>query len=265
MRDWTRICGCLLAMLLGLQTQAQDTADAASGDAEIDADALSVLESMADYLVAAETFAYRAEYAFDVVQDSGVKVEFGASRKTLVSRPDRLHVESQRRDGLRATVVFDGEHIWAYAPEQNVYAQTEQVGDLDTAIQFAVAELRMKAPMADLLSPDLHEILTKQLTRAYYLGETVLVGVDCHHLLLSNGYADFQMWIRTGDKPLPQRIVITYREETGQPQFRAQFLEWDFAPTVTADKFRFEPPDGAERVRFYVPAAATDLDQENAS
>ena len=45
-------------------------------------------------------------------------------------------------------VAFDGDTIWAFAPEHNVYAKTEQIGDLDDAIDFAVSELRMKAPMS---------------------------------------------------------------------------------------------------------------------
>jgi len=261
MKYRSRIAACLLSTAMALSVQAQDAPDEAVEDPDIDPEALSVLKDMADYLVSAKEFVYRSEYGFDVVQDSGVKVEFGASRKILVSRPNRLRVESQRRDGLRGTVIFDGDHMWAYAPDHNVYAKTEQDGDLEAAVDFAVTELRMKAPLSDLISPDLYEDVTAELIRAYYLGETVLAGVESHHLLMSNDYADFQMWVRTGEKPVLQRIVITYREETGQPQFRAHFLEWDFSPADMAGKFEFEPPDGAEQVRFYISAPATDLDQ----
>ena len=217
-RNW--IVAYLLSTAMALAAQAQTATDETAENPDIDPEALSVLKEMADYLVSAKEFAYRAEYGYDVVQDSGVKVEFGASRKILVSRPDRLRMESTRRDGLEGTIVFDGEHMWAYTPEHNVYAKTEQDGDLDAAIDFAVTELRMKAPMSDLVSPKLYETVMAELTRAYYLGETVLAGIDCSHLLMSNDYADFQLWVRTGDEPVLQRIVITYREETGQPQFR---------------------------------------------
>jgi hypothetical protein len=166
---------------------------------------------------------------------------------------------------LQSVVIFDGASIWAYAPEMNVYAQADQPGDLDEAIDFAAAQLRMKAPMAELVSPDLYANLEKQLTQALYLGETVLAGVPSEHLLLSNDYADFQIWIATGEQPTPQRVVITYREEVGEPQFRAQFLEWDMSPAATAGKFDFQPGEDAERVRFYIPAPATDLDKGDAS
>ena len=234
-------------------------------EGEFDTDAMAALKDMAEYLGSADIFAFHAEYSFDVVQDSGAKVEFGATRHTLVSRPNKMRVESQRRDGLESVVIFDGDNIWAHAPELNVYARADQPGDLDEAIDFAAAELRMKAPMAELVSPDLYANLEEQLTRALYLGETVVAGVPSEHLLLSNDYVDFQIWIASGEQPSPQRVVITYREETGEPQFRAQFLEWDMSPKETADKFEFRPADDAERVRFYIPAPATDLDKEDAS
>lgn len=252
-------------MLTAIGIHAETPGSAADNKGEFDTEAMTALKDMADYLVSADVFSFRAEYSFDVVQDSGVKVEFGATRHTLVSRPNKLRVDSRRRDGLESVVIFDGKNIWAYAPELNVYAQTDQPGDLDEAIDFAAAELRMKTPMAELVSPDLYATLEEQLTQALYLGETVVAGVPSEHLLLSNDYADFQIWIATGEQPAPQRVVITYREEVGEPQFRAQFLQWDMAPGDTAGKFEFQPADGAERVRFYISAPATDLDKGDAS
>ena len=108
--------------------------------------------------------------------------------------------------------------------------------------------------MADLLEPDLYERVTTELTGALDLGEKVVSGVVCDHLLMSNDYADFQLWITTGDRPVLKRIVITYKEEPGEPQYRAQFRDWDMAPENVRARLDFRPPDGAERIRFYVPA-----------
>lgn len=268
-----RILICLL--LLGAVSPAQaetavdeaadEVLDEAADAAAIEPEALEVFRGMADFLASADEFAFHTESAYDVLQSSGVTVEFGASRKTLVSRPNKLRIESQRRDGMRGVLVFDGDSIWAFEPDQNVYARTEQVGDLDEAIDFAVAELRIKAPLADIVSPDLYEIVTSRLTGAIYLGETVLAGVACDHLLMSNDYVDYQLWITTGDQPLLQRIVITYREEPGQPQYRARVVKWDMSPKDGKARLQFEPPDGAERIRFYVPAPAGTQDEEDRS
>ena len=101
----------LLLALLGLATQVAWAQEDETASTELEPEALAVLKSMADYLGAAETFSYSSVSGYDVVQDSGIKVEFGKSSRVLVGRPDRLRLESQRRDGLRSVMVFDGENL----------------------------------------------------------------------------------------------------------------------------------------------------------
>ena len=57
---------------------------------------------------------------------------------------------------------------------------------------------------------------------------------------------------REGD-PLPRRVVITYRQELGQPQFRADLTAWDLAPDLPESLFGFTPPEGGERVPIQAP------------
>jgi hypothetical protein len=64
--------------------------------------------------------------------------------------------------------------------------------------------------------------------------------------------ADLQLWIaRTGD-PLPQRLVITYRLAEGQPQFAANFRDWNLAPDVPDSAFTFTAAEGAQEIPFLV-------------
>lgn len=265
MKIQSRILACLLSTLFVFAVQAQTLPDEAAEAPDIEPEALSVLKGMADYLAASGEFAYHAESSYDVVQESGAKIEFGASRKVLVARPNRLRMEAQRRDGVRSILVFDSKEMWVYAPGENAYAKADQQGDLDEAMHFAVTEMRLKAPLTDLISPNLYDNVTGRLTGALYLGETVVAGHACDHILLSNDYSDFQMWVTMDDKPVLKRIVITYREEPGEPQYRAQFLEWDMSPRDVAKQLEFEPPEGSERIRFYIPAPVSNPDQEDAS
>ncbi len=257
-----RILASLLTAAFCLSAHAQ-TAESPETP-EIEPEALSVLQAMSDFLAASDEFYYEIDTTYDVVQPSGVKYEFGVARKNLVARPDRLHTETIRRNGVAGTMIFDGKHIWAYSKEANVYAQTEQVGDLVESIEFAVSELRIKAPLSEIASPDLFASITRDLETAYHLGENVVRGVTSDHLFLRNDYADVQLWVATGDEPLLQRIVIDYREERGQPQFRAQFSNWNMAPKNTREKFTFVPPKDAERIRFYVAAPPSDSNREDA-
>lgn len=154
-------------------------------------------------------------------------------------------------------MVFDGDNIWAYSKDNNVYATTAQPGDIDESLDFSISVLRIKAPLADIVSPQLYETMTDGLIGAIYVGESVVAGVESHHLLIGNDYVDVQLWVAEGDKPLIQRIIITYKEEEGDPQFRAQFFDWNVSPTDVDKRLKFSPPEDAERIRFHIPASGS--------
>ena len=59
-----------------------------------------------------------------------------------------------------------------------------------------------------------------------------------------------QLWIAQGDQPLPRRRVITYKDAEGQPQFRAQFSEWNLSPDAPDSPFAFTPSEGATKIAF---------------
>jgi hypothetical protein len=61
---------------------------------------------------------------------------------------------------------------------------------------------------------------------------------------------DFQLWIADGDQPPPLRAVLTYKNDPGQPQFRAQFSDWNLAGEPPDSTFTFAPPVGANKIPF---------------
>ena len=52
-----------------------------------------------------------------------------------------------------------------------------------------------------------------------------------------------------GDKPLPQRVVITYKKAAGQPQFGPSSTDWDMAPAITDSTFLLQV-DGMQEIAF---------------
>jgi hypothetical protein len=55
--------------------------------------AMSILKKMSGFLATEQHFSVTIRDAFDVVQESGQKIEFGEVRTVIVSRPDRLRIE----------------------------------------------------------------------------------------------------------------------------------------------------------------------------
>ena len=213
-------------------------------------DASSILERAAAYLAGQSRFSVLIRDGYNVVQESGQKIEFGDLRNVLVQRPNNLRIEIERSDGDRSIMVFDGKELTAFHQTHNVYAKAPLEGDVDAAIIHFVGDLRMRLPLAMLLLTSLPSELERRVQSLEYVEESTILGRPCDHLAGRTQDVDFQVWVAHGDKPLIHRVVLTYKNETGAPQFRAQFSDWNFAPRVAKRKFAFTPPTGASQIQF---------------
>jgi hypothetical protein len=233
----------LAATLAGAQTPC-------TAAPERDEQAMSILKRMADYLSQAQRLSVTADIGFDVVQASGEKIEFGETRKIVIRRPDRARIDITKRDGAVSGFVFDGKDISVFNTRENVYATAAKPGSLDEAIDYFINDLDMRFPLAELFSSKFAEMLPNRVRAAYDVGQESIAGVPCDHLALRGDQADMQLWIAQGDQPLPRRLVITYKDAAGQPQFWAQFGDWNLSPEVPDSLFTFTPPEGAAKIAF---------------
>ena len=168
----------------------------------------------------------------------------------VLARPDRLRVEGERSDGAKTLTVFSGKEIMLIDSASNVYATAPQPGSLDQSIMHFVGDLGMRLPLAMMLVSQLPAELKARVRSIDYVEKTSTFGAPAHHLAARTDDVDLQVWIADGDKPLPQRVVLTYRRAPGQPQFRAQFSDWNLAPAVTDAAFLVKPPAGAQKIAF---------------
>jgi hypothetical protein len=215
-----------------------------------DAQAMANLRRMADFLSQAQRFSVTAEIGFDVVQESGEKLEFGETRQFVIRRPDRARIDITKRDGATSGFIFDGQVIAVFNAKENVYATAARPGTLDEAVDYFINDLDMRFPLAEIFSTQLAEALPEKVLTAYNVGQERIMGVLCEHLVFRGKQADMQLWVAQGDRPLPCRLLITYIAAEGQPQFRAQFSDWELSPDVSDAQFAFTPAEGATRIEF---------------
>ena len=215
------------------------------------ADGEKLFMDMAKTLAEAEQFSVTMLMSYDAVQESGQKIEFSEQRDIIIRRPDHLRNDALQSDGDKKLLIVDGETITMYSETENVYCRISHAGGVDEQIKFAGGNLGIRIPLARMLLTTLPEELRKLNFVAQYVERDVLTSPPTDHIVASSADVDCQVWI-AGDK-LPRRIVLTYKNEPGQPQFRADFSKWNLAPGISETTFSFTPPEGAERIPALLP------------
>ena len=232
----------------GIETEQEDAS------AEIDAKALLI--GMAKTLAEARQFSVSIRMNYEVVQASGQKIQFREVRKVQISRPDYLRVDSQQSDGDAGGLIFDGKTLTLFSTTENVYSQTAHPGDVDAAVRYAVGKLGIRVPLSRLVTTTLPQELQKLNTSVDYVEQDILGEMPTDHVAAQTRDVDYQVWI--GSDLLPTRIVLTYKNYPGQPQFQADFSSWDLTSAIHDSVFTFTPAKGAERIPTLLPASRQD-------
>jgi len=236
---------------------AQDTTAPAAATTESQPDATALLKSMADYLAGLEFFRCTTTNGYETVQPNGQKVEFGETREIFLARPNRLRVEEVASDGFSDVTLFDGRQITVVSAGFNVYAQAPQPPSLEDALVYFVRDLRMRAPLALLLSTHVRTDLLDMAKNVEYVERTRVGRKDAHHIAAQSESVDFEFWIADGNKPLPLRVVITYKPAPGQPRFWSDISNWQTNRKLADKRFEVELPEGARQIPFAVQLSAS--------
>ena len=235
---------------------AQQTAAPAAATTESQRQAKALLKSMADYLAGMQFFRCTTTNRYETVQSDGQKVEFGETREIFLARPNRLRVEEVSSDGISDLTLFDGRQITVVSPGFNVYAQALQPPSLEDALVYFVRDLRMRAPLALLLSTHVRTDLLELTKNVEYVESTKVGRKDAHHIAAQSESVDFEFWIADGKKPLPLRVVITYKTAPGQPRFWSDISNWQPNEKLADRRFELELPEGARKIPFAVQLSA---------
>lgn len=262
----------VLGPMAALGPALAETADGSTSTAKTDetsrkvraeamtADAVATLKRAADFLAAQKTFLFGADIRYDVRQPTGQMLEFGGTRKVLMRRPDRLRIEAVGRNGIPVQTFFDGQSILMDLPAEDAYMRVEKPGTLYAAVDYLIEDLETPSPLQEFLSENFAAGVEPRIQSAFYVQNSKFGDRICEQLAFRTDVTDFQIWLEVGDEPLPCRLVITYKRAKGNPQFIAQFRDWDLAPESDDEMFQFTPPASAERLQ--VQAIARELREQ---
>ena len=202
---------------------AEDEEEAASRAANLAAmneardEALALLKRASAFLAEQKQFRVRVVIGFEVLQETGQMLEFGGERTATVRRPDRLRFEGRNRNGEQRIVLFDGTSIAMVFPNEKAYAAVERPGELDQALDYMIDELDAPMAMADLFYTDLYSNVAQKIELGLVVGDSRIGERLCDHLAFSSESLGVQIWVEKGERPVPARIVFTYKLLEGKP------------------------------------------------
>jgi hypothetical protein len=225
----------------------------AAGSRLIDERADELVRRMGDLLAGATSFALEAVEVYDEVPEHTPRQQLANRRYVALRRPDRL-VGDATGDALNRSVWYDGREFSVLDKEQFTYATVAAPATIDEALDAIFEQTGVVVPLADFVYLDVYDRLMAGVQRGVYLGIHDVEGLPCHHLSFEQETIDWQLWIDAVGDPLPRKLVIAYKTEDEVPQYAVTIVAWNLNAEVPDDVFRFEPPEGAERVELPVLA-----------
>jgi len=233
----------VLSVTVNSETATQDE------DQLIEPDALDILMKMAVNISSYKKFKVKVKSGYDAVQDDGQKIEFGSRRVIQYQRPDLCRYDTTELDGDEKGFVFNGKEIMAFDVSQKIYATAPKKGTCDEAVEYFKEELDMPLALSELFSSTLPEKLVQKVTEGLFVEEGKLGDDPVSHVAFRTDEVDFQVWVNT-KKNLPKKLIITYKNSPGQPQFWAYFKDWDLSPRLKDSTFTYVPPKDFEKIPF---------------
>jgi hypothetical protein len=243
---WMVVAALALAPLAGAQEPAPG-APPAPPPRSVEPRAEQELKKMGEFLAKLPHFALEAEETFDELPDGELKRELTNVRRIAVERPNHFAADVTG-DTLNRASWYDGRTVTVLDKAHNVYATIEAPATIDGTLDKLTDEYGVVLPLADILYADPHAVLMAGVTYGRYLGIHQAAGVDCHHLAFSQDTIEWQIWIDAGEKPLPRKLVISYVQEPGEPQYSAVIRRWNLDAQVPEGLFTFEAPEGAQKI-----------------
>ena len=247
--------GALAALSLSLASSAASAqANAASAEGP---NALQVLKAMSDYVTSQKTLSVDIEIEIDVSTPEIQKLQFSAAESAVFARPDRIHVV-RKGGNIDLDLRFDGKTITLIDAASSTYGQIAQSGTIETMLDRLNKDYTVEIPGLDPRLANSYDRLSEGVINAKRIGTDVIDGIECQHLAFRNNATDWQLWVRTGDHPLPCKYIIVSKTVVGAPEYRIRYRSWNISP-ADPKAFTFMPNKAMRSVAFEAASAQAGL------
>ncbi len=212
----------------------------------IDAHATDALDAMGAYLRTLRAFEVDADTATDVVLDNGQNAALLRHAVLKVKRPNRLRADITGNGNVRG-ILYDGRRFTIYNQQKGFYARKDAPPTLDGLVHDLADNWHIETPLADLFywgngKPD-----DQAISAAQVIGVEKVDTRTCTHYAYRQSGADWELWIATGRRPLPCKMIITDTSQTSRPRHEVTY-HWKLNPVFAPSTFVFRARAGARQI-----------------
>ncbi len=216
--------------------------------------AIELLKAACAKLAAAPSMSFTAVVSEENPSLLGPPLIYTTKSEVSMRRPDRLSVITLG-DGPRSEFYYDGKLMMAYAPAENLLAVADAPPTIDQTLAVAYDSAAVYFPFTDLVVSDPYKDISSDLTTAFYIGQSHIVGgttTDMVAIASKDVFA--QIWIGADDK-LPRRMYAVYFNDRARLRHVVEFSNWDLGKVVEEKGFHPANADKAVRIAFRRPDA----------
>ncbi len=214
----------------------------------VDPASIQALKDMGAFLQSLKRFHVATEVTGERVLADGQKLQHSATAKMDVERPNKIRALMQTVRSARE-IIYDGKTVTLYTPAQKYYSTVEFTESIRGLIDKLEQRYGVEMPLSDLFLFGTPDAPLDKIESAMNAGQDFIGGEICDHYAFRQGKIDWQIWIATGGKPLPRKVVITNRNDDERPQ-SVSLIEWNLKPTFKDSVFKFTPPKGATKIEI---------------
>lgn len=241
--------GLILAVIIVSGLGAQSASAQYESGADIDPEAAALLQSMSNYLGSRSGYSFKADIMYDEVISSGQKIQYNAEAVAYLTKPGNFAVSYiTDRGGYRFW--YDAGLGTILEVPENDYSTVELPGTVDQALNKLNDEYKFAPVLSEFLFINTFKVLTKNITSGVNIGPSRVSGTMCQQLVFRQRDIDWQIWIEDGKRPVPRKLVITYKNRPESPQFIALIKDWVSDKSIPSAAYKPEIPNINSRVEF---------------
>jgi hypothetical protein len=214
--------------------------------------AVQILKAASARLAAAKSMAFTVVVSEEGPSLLGPPLIYSTKSEVTLRRPNKLRVITLG-DGPASEFYYDGKLMMAFAPAENLVAVAEAPPTIDAALEAAYDTGAIYYPFTDLIVTDPYKDMSGDVTTAFYIGRSQVVGDTATDMV---GFATkdifAQIWVGVDDK-LPRRLYAVYLNDPARLRHVLQLSNWELDKAVTDEAFASAKASGATRISFKRP------------